>query len=191
MDYEKKKYLKAKKFKKGQFQQVDRHWVENLIHFIPELEKVAYILNQWCHIPLKKGSSEYVDKSVGRKLLDTTHFKEDELKLLVDSLNIHKKEILHYAFLGTNGNIEPDYLIGSEYIQNKRSRMCIWKIHDIIESLAQDNFEISHKKSVLKLGGAFSMQRKGGDGGRKSSNQLQMKLVLSNLNIPNVIYVDL
>ena len=181
----------VKKFKKGQFQQVDRHWVKDLIDVIPELENIAYILNEWCHIPLKKDSLEYVDKSVGRKLLDITYFKENELKLLLDSLNIHKRRILQYAFLGVNGYTEPDYLIGSEYINNIRSRICIWKIHDIIDFLEKENFEISHKKSVIKLGDAFSMQRKGGDGGRKSSNQLQMKIVLSNLNIHNVTYVNL
>jgi len=44
-------------------------------------------------------------------------------------------------------------------------------------------FKISPRKTVIYLGdkGTISLQRKGGDGGKKGSNQLQIKLILSNL----------
>ena len=182
----------VKKYKRGQFQQVDRHWIENLINYIPELDEISFILKQWCYVPLKQDSMDYIDKSIGRKLLDNTNFKDEELNRLLELLNIHKRSILEYAFLGTdNEDYAPEYLVGSEYVNNKRARLCIWKIHDIISYLEANDFEISSRKSVIKLGDVFSIQRKGGDGGRRSSNQLQMKIILSKLNIDNVISIVL
>jgi hypothetical protein len=135
---------------------------------------------------------DYIDKSIGRKLLDNTNFKDEELNRLLELLNIHKRSILTYAFLGTeNEDYVPEYLVGSEYVNNKRTRLCIWKIHDIISYLETNDFVISSRKSVIKLGDVFSIQRKGGDGGRRSSNQLQMKIILSKLNIVNVISIVL
>jgi hypothetical protein len=182
----------VKKYKKNQFQQVDRHWIENLIKYIPELDEISFILKQWCYVPLKQDSMDYIDKSIGRKLLDNTNFKDEELNRLLELFNIHKRSILTYAFLGTeNEDYVPEYLVGSEYVNNKRARLCIWKIHDIISHLEASDFEISSRKSVIKLGDVFSIQRKGGDGGRRSSNQLQMKIILSKLNIDDTIYINL
>ena len=57
------------------------------------------------------------------------------------------------------------------------------KIQDIIDYLETLDFKISKRKTVVTLGddSILSIQRKGGDGGKKGSNQLQVKLIVSKL----------
>ena len=66
------------------------------------------------------------------------------------------------------------------------------KIQDIIDYLETLDFKISKRKTVVTLGddSILSMQRKGGDGGKKGSNQLQVKLIVSKLldKIQNLQY---
>jgi len=101
----------------------------------------------------------------------------------LDLLNKCKKQILKYAFYGSNLEIQPEYLFGVEYENDKRNKIVVFKIEDVIKYLEKINFKISPRKTVILLGdnNIISLQRKGGDSGRKSSNQLQIKLILSNL----------
>ena len=55
------------------------------------------------------------------------------------------------------------------------------KIEDIIDYLEPLDFTITKGKTVVKLDNIISIQRKGGDAGRKGSNQLQFKITVSNL----------
>jgi hypothetical protein len=172
----------VKKFKKGQFQQLDRHWVSNLIQYIPDLNKYSQILRDLFEYPLLPNKT-HIDKSNSIKKLCNSNYSQEILDNLLDLLNKLKKEILEYAFLGTNLEIQPEYLFGVEYINKKRDKLLIFKIQDIIKYLEEFNFKISPRKTAILLGdkGTISLQRKGGDNGKKSSNQLQFKIILSNL----------
>ena len=101
----------------------------------------------------------------------------------MDLLNKFKKQILEFAFLGTNLEIQPEYLFGVEYEDKKRSKIVVFKIREVISYLENLKFKISPRKTAILLGdkGTISLQRKGGDSGKKSSNQLQIKIILSNL----------
>lgn len=172
----------VKKYKKGQFQQLDRHWIDNLIKYIPELEGVSYILKNLCEYPLLPNKT-HIDKSKSIKKLCLSNYSQIELDNFIDILNKHKKEILNYAFFGTNQKLKPEYLFGVEYKGNIRRKIILYKIKDIITYLEKLQFRISKRKTVIKLGNdsILSLQRKGGDGGKKSSNQLQIKIIISKL----------
>ena len=172
----------VKKYKKGQFQQLDRHWISCLIQNIPELNEVSQILKDLFEYPLLPNGT-HVDKSKNRKKLCNSNYSQKILDNLLDLLNKYKKQILEYAFYGSNLEIKPEYLFGAEYENYKRNKMVVFKIEDVIKYLEKLNFKISPRKTVIWLGdnGTISLQRKGGDSGKKSSNQLQIKLILSNL----------
>lgn len=172
----------VKKYKKGQFQQLDRHWIDNLIKYIPELDEVSYILKNLCEYPLLPNKT-HIDKSKSIKKLCLSNYSQIELDNFIDILNKHKKEILNYAFFGTNQKLKPEYLFGVEYKDNIRRKIILYKIKDIIIYLEKLQFRISKRKTVIKLGNdsILSLQRKGGDGGKKSSNQLQIKIIVSKL----------
>lgn len=177
-----------KKYKKEQFQQLDRHYVNDLIKFIPELNEYEEILKNWCELPLKD-DGKYIDKN--RILLSNKNYTEQMLSDFINILNKNKRIILEYAFYGINQLDKPIYLIGIEYIKNVRSKLIIYKISDIINYLLLQKFTITKSKSVIALGNSLTLQRKGGDGGKKSSNQLQFKIIISKLNINEYIEHEL
>jgi hypothetical protein len=172
----------VKKYKQGQFQQLDRHWVSNLIKNIPELDEVSQILKDLFEYPLLPNET-HVDKAKDIKKLCNSNYSQEILDNFLDLLNKFKKQILEYAFFGTNLEIQPEYLFGVEYENEKRNKILVFKIQDIIKYLEKLNFKISPRKTAILLGdkGTISLQRKGGDSGKKGSNQLQIKLILSNL----------
>tara|TARA_B100000029_G_scaffold511148_1_gene604377 strand:+ start:218 stop:1039 length:822 start_codon:yes stop_codon:yes gene_type:complete len=175
--------LQVKRIQAG-FNQVDRHWVDDLIISIPELEPVAFMLKNLCEIPLLE-NNKFVDKSKGRKNLSTNYYTEEELELLINTLNSCKLKILKYAFLGNE--YSPNYLCGViiNKKNKKKEKIIIYKMNDVINHISQDNFEIANRKTVINLGKCFSMQRKGGDCGRKTGNQIACKLKFLELNIEN------
>jgi len=176
--------LKAqvKKYKKGQFQQLDRHWTNNLIKHIPELEGASIMLKDLYEVPLLSNGT-HIDKTIQVKKLCSSNYSQEKLDNLLMLLNKNKQEILEYAFMGTNVKMQPEYLFGVEYIDNKRTKIILFKIKDIIDYLATLDFKISSKKTVIKLGNdsILTIQRKGGDGGKKCSNQLQFKIIVSKI----------
>ena len=172
----------VKKYKKGRFQQLDRHWMSNIIENIPELNEASEILKNLFEFPLLPNGT-HVDKSKKIKKLCNSNYSQETLNNLLNLLNINKKKILEYAFYGSNLELQPEYLFGIEYENNKRNKIVVFKIEDIIKYLETFNFKISPKKTCINLGikRSFSLQRKGGDNGKKSSNQLQIKIILSEI----------
>lgn len=174
--------VQVKKYKQGQFQQLDRHWVDNLIEFIPELNPIKELLKNMCEYPLLSNGT-HVDKSVSITKLCPTSYSNQILDSFTNTLNHHKRKILEYAFYGTDRQFSPDYLIGIEYVNKKRSKLSFFKIESIINYLETQTFTIKKSKTVIALGdhNTITLQRKGGDSGKKSSNQLQFKIIISSL----------
>jgi hypothetical protein len=178
------KVLRAqvKKYIKGQFQQLDRHWTSSLLEDIPELDEASQILRDLLEYPLLE-DGKYVDKSKNIKILCNSNYTQEIIDNFLDLLNKCKKQMLEYAFYGSKLEIKPEYLFGVEYDNGKRNKIVVFKIKDVIGYLETLNFKISPRKTAILLGdnGTISLQRKGGDAGKKSSNQLQIKIIVSNL----------
>ena len=168
----------VKKYKSGQFQQIDRHWISD----IPCLEPVAGPLKSLCEYPLLSNGT-HVDKSHGVKRLLVEEYTQEELDEIISTLNNQKDDVLKFALLGTDSEQQPTYLFAIEYINNMRSKIVLFNMQDILQYLSTLNFKIMKKGTVIALGDehVLSLQRKGGDGGKKSSNQLQMKIIVSKL----------
>ena len=174
--------VQVKKYKQGQFQQLDRHWVDNLIEFIPELESIKGLLKDMCEYQLLPNGT-HVDKGAPITKLCPTNYSDQVLDSFTTTLNDHKRKILEYAFYGTDRDFSPDYLIGIEYDNKKRTKLSFFKIDTIINYLETQTFTIKKSKTVVSLGdhNSITLQRKGGDNGKKSSNQLQFKIIISSL----------
>lgn len=181
----------VKKYKKGQFQQLDRHWVSDLIKKIPDLMDVSQILKDLCEYPLLPNGT-HIDKSKARKTLCNNYYTKKEIINFLNCLNKNKRKILEYAFLGINLDLQPEYLFGVEYSNKKRIKIILFEIKKIIDYLEKLDFKVSPRKTVILLGddSIISLQRKGGDSGKKSSNQLQIKIILSKLTnyVTNIQY---
>ena len=180
----------VKKYKKGQFQQFDRHWINDIVKYIPELKDASQILKDLFEYPLLPNGT-HVDKSKPIKKLCTTNYSQEVIENFLDILNNNITKILEYAFLGTDLEFMPEYLFGVEYVNEKRTKIIVFKITNIIKYLEKLKFKVSKNKTCILLGdeGTISLQRKGGDNGIKGSNQLQFKIILSNL-IDKVSNID-
>ena len=62
---------------------------------------------------------------------------------------------------------------------------------EVIESLMQYDFKLRKSKTVIELGPSFTFQRKGGDGGRQSANDIQFKIVPSLLDVKDPVVIPL
>ena len=152
----------------------------------PSLLSVEHMLKGVCELPLRKDERK-VDKSKKVIKLNNDAYTRAELSVFIQVLNAHKKEILAYAFTGNNEVTKPNYLCGVEYVKKHRTKLTIYKINDVINSLSCFDFKIRPSGTVVSLDKCFSIQRKGGDGGKASSNQIQFKLIFSKLNLQNKI----
>ena len=159
--------FQVKKSKKGQFQQVSRGTVDNLINDLPELEHIKDLLKERCE--------------------EKKEFKPE----LLDTLNKNKRQIIEHALLG-HGE-KPDILCVTEWGKrnNKREKITFYEMGDVIESLMQYDFKIRNSKTVIELGPSFTFQRKGGDGGRQSANDIQFKIVPSLLEVKDPVVIPL
>ena len=166
--------IQVKKFKKKQFQQVCRHWVEYIIEKIPNLKRVQNMLNGLCCVPLLEDRT--VDKSKKRIPLCTTHYTNEQIDEFLLVLNENKVDILKFAFEGQDNEYKPNFHAIAEYHGSMRKDVNLIETQRIIEYLNDFDFEKMKSKTVIKLGGVFSLQRKGGDAGRQTANQLQMKV---------------
>lgn len=172
--------LKAqiKKCKKGQFQQLARHNLNHVIEHIPQLTEASQILKDLCEYPLLPNET-HVDKSLKLKKLNSSNYTPEELDNFFKILNNNVEHILKYAFLGQDEENQPDYVITVQCTKdNKRVAITAFKIQDAINYLQTLRFKVSPRKTVIYLGedGIISLQRKGGDSGKKSSNNIQIKI---------------
>tara|TARA_Y100000780_G_scaffold205743_1_gene200934 strand:- start:20118 stop:20876 length:759 start_codon:yes stop_codon:yes gene_type:complete len=185
----KNKILKCqiKKYKKNMFQQLDKNNISVLVNKIPELKDCEQILRGFCEYPLLPNKT-HVDRSKTIKKMSTEFYTDEELKYFIKTLNDNRRKILNFVFFGSNIEMQPTYLVGVEYVKNKRTKIIAFEIKKIIEYLEKLEFKISLKKTTILLGDEriISFQRKGGDSNRKSSNKFQTKIILSKL----VKYVD-
>ena len=176
----------VKKYKKKQFGQVDRHDLSYFVEKIPfnndERNIIIPPLQNMIQYPLQS-CHKLCDKALPLKLLTTSNYEQSHLDMIVNILNKYKLEILEYAFYGYDKETQPIYLIGVEYDNKIRKKITIFRMIDVINYLSKYDFVIHKKGSVIGLNKTFTLQRKGGDSGKKSGNDLQMKLVFSRLNI--------
>lgn len=159
--------FQVKKSKKGQFQQVSRGTVDNLINDLPELEPIKDLLKERCE------------------------YKKEFKPELLESLNSHKRKIIEHALLGHGER--PDILCVTEWGKNnnKREKITFFMMDEVIESLMRYDFKLRKSKTVIELGPSFTFQRKGGDGGRQSANDIQFKIVPSLLEVKDPVVIPL
>lgn len=160
-------HLQVKKSKKGQFQQIARGTVDNLVKAIPDLECVASLLKERCE--------------------QKKHFSPE----ILEPLNTSKRLIIEHALLGHG--TRPDILCVTEWDKKdaKRDKIMFVSMKDVVDTLMRHDFSIRKSRTVVELGPSFTMQRKGGDGGRQSANDIQFKIVPSLIGVKYPVVIPL
>jgi hypothetical protein len=182
--------IQHKKTKNKQFGQIDRHYVDNLIDKIPELDNCKYMLKNLCELPIDP-KTQLCDKKYNIKKINNTNYTEKEINNLIDLIEKNKKNIIQYAFCGYEIEFIPELLSITLFTKNIREKIIFWKMNDIIDYLMNSNVVIKKSKTVIEISNGLTFQRKGGDGGKKEGNNFQFKFIPSNLPLDKALVYDL
>lgn len=182
--------IQHKKTKYKQFGQIDRHYVDNLIDKIPELDKCKYMLKNLCELPLNQ-TTQLCDKKYNIKKINNNNYTENEIKNLIDLIKQNKKNIINYAFRGYEEKFIPELFSISLFTNNIREKIIFWKMNDVIDYILESDVKIKKSETVIELGNGFTFQRKGGDSGKKGGNNFQFKFIPSNLPLNKALVYKL
>lgn len=183
--------IQVKKFKSNCFGQIDRRYIDSWTNHISDLKPIESYLKDLCEFPVDIESNK-IDKSHVRKKWNETWYSKEELQYIIYILNQNKSSIVDLIFFGDKNLWRPKIFCGVEYKHNKRHNMVCYKTNDIVNYLQSCIFKIRPSGTVFELGPFISFQRKGGDSGKPTSNQLQAKIVFSKLQyltIKKMIYL--
>ena len=165
--------IQNKKYKLNQFQQIDRHWYNNLLNFIPSLQCYKYIFQNLC------------ENSYEKRKINEINYTEQTINMFLKCMNENILDILNFALYGIDES-KPEFLTCVEYKNNSRHSLTIMKYSHIIEFLSKQKFHINNSKTVISLGNNYiSLQKKGGDKGALTANQLAFKIKISSI-IPHI-----
>jgi len=175
------------------FNQIQRGWVDKYAELwnMPEFVKIAlkkytgeegYQPNDYMTKDELKNLQEKRKKCFSKKEIDTlqrhkkirfTEFTKNEEKKIYDWFSKNKKMIITHLLQGKNNKIPPKWLLVVKHSNRKIIKTEIVSMKKAIEHYSKGDI-FSTKKGVLTIG-KVTAQRKSGDGGRKSGQQLQFK----------------
>ena len=182
--------IQHKKTKKNQFGQIDRHYVDNLIEKIPELNNYKYIFKNLCELPLDP-ITKLCNKNYSIKKINNINYTENEINNFINIIEKNKKKIINYAFCGYETNFIPELFSISLFKKDEREKIIFWKMNDIIDYLMNSNVIIKKSQTVIEISNNLTFQRKGGDGGKKEGNNFQFKFIPSNLPLDKALIYEL
>lgn len=152
--------------KKG-FNQIDKRWIDNyaLLWNIPE--EIKLLLKKYCgEIP------PTIVNPKDKRRMYVNEFTAEQQVLLLNWLN-HNKWLIVNDILKGRGQFAAEWmLVAQKYIANARWTMKL--MNYCLNFYGNGEVEIT-KKGNINIG-RIGMQRKGGDGGRKTANMLQFKI---------------
>lgn len=173
--------IQHKKTKPKQFGQVDRHYVDDLINSIPKIKSCETILKNLCEKPIDP-ETNLCKKNSKIKKMDNTNYSKKELQQFIETIENNKKKLLDYAFRGKEKEYRPKLFSVTLFDKNnKRDKLIIWKLDDIIKHLMKYEVKIKDSKTTIEISNGLTFQRKGGDGGKKQANNFQFKFIPSTL----------
>jgi hypothetical protein len=182
--------IQHKKTKNNQFGQIDRHYIDDLIKYIPELNHCKYILQNLCELPINP-ITNLCNKNCKIKKLNKNNYSENELNNLINIFEKNKKNIINYAFSGIENKYIPDIFSISLFNNNKREKIIFWKMNDIIKYLMSFNVKIKKSQTVIEISNGLTFQRKGGDSGKKQANNFQIKFIPTKLPLDKALIYTL
>jgi hypothetical protein len=152
---------------KSGFNQIDRGWVKKYAELWNIPEKISELLEMFVgsktpNIPKPRDSR--------RMFLD--EFSSEEKAMIVKFFDENKILILTDIIKG-RGQFAAEWMLVVQKIEDS-VKWNLKSINEVLNIFNQGNIEITERGS-LKIG-KVGLQRKGGDGGRDSANQMQFKI---------------
>jgi len=163
------------------YNQIDKRWVKNYIELWNIPEKIVTILKIFCGelspselLKEKKITQSKYDSLRDKRRLFMDEFENKHKKTIIDFFTKNKLLIIADIIQG-RGKFAADWMLVTRY--NTREDETTWVLSDINKAMSifgEGEVEISPRGSISI--GRVTLQRKGGDGGRKTGNMLQFKI---------------
>jgi hypothetical protein len=182
---EKKQYNQCHQCHQGH--QIDKQplipWLRKM-----ELESCYDLLKPFIEIPIDVRTKR-IESGKYAKLLNLENYSIDELELIKDAFNHKKIKIIENVLYGAITNEKPDFLCCINYKICKNDthsyripiNMYIVSMIDVINFLSSFDFRITNDGKCITLNNIMSVRRKGGDSGKKTSNQIQTIMDITKL----------
>ena len=148
------------------FNQIDKRWVSDYAKMWEMPEDIAEALRYFVGEKLPFKESKKTNRMYLNELDETTQ------KKIVEFFTANKRKIVSDLLKGRSKLNANWFLVAQK--SSGKSRWTLEYIEDVIDFYALGDVIITRRGS-LKIG-AITMQRKGGDGGRKTAQMLQFKL---------------
>lgn len=163
------------------FNQADKRWVDkygemwNLPDTLTELLKIfSGEVSPQELLREHKINKEKYDSLKDKRRFFLTEFKEKNVKKLVDFFRKHKIKIVADIIKG-EGDFSADWMLVTKYYKSKNETEWILKDINYAMNVFGNGDVVVTPRGSLHIG-RIAMQRKGGDGGRKTANMLQFKI---------------
>jgi len=152
--------------KKG-FNQIDKRWTDKYVELWDIPEEITTML--------KKYTGDIVpdiENTRDKRRTFANEFNEIEQTKILEWLNKNKTLIVSDILKG-RGQFSAEWMLVAQKTE-KNSRWILKPMNFCLNYFGNGEIEIS-KRGTFKIG-KITMQRKGGDGGRKTANMLQFKI---------------
>lgn len=153
--------------KKG-FNQIDKRWLKKyneLWNFPNDVFKIL----QYFTGELKP----YIKNPRDSRRMFLDEFEIEKQNILINWFNTNKSLILTDILKG-RGEFSAEWVLVAQKIE-ENARWCLKNINEVINHYFNDGTVKITPKGSLKIG-RVTIQRKGGDNGRKTANMLQFKI---------------
>ena len=149
------------------FNQIDKRWIAKYIEMWEIPTMVSVLLKQYTGeiLPLVKNPKD------SRRTF-ANEFSESDQKTLIDWLNNNKSLIVSDILKG-RGKFSAEWMLVAQKVDDS-ARWILKPMNYCLNFFGNGKVEIT-KRGNFKIG-KITMQRKGGDGGRKTSQMLQFKI---------------
>ena len=155
---------------KSGFNQIDKRWVNSYVKLWNIPENIAYLLKLFC--------GEVKSEIINKDRLFITDFSSKEQKEFLSFFDENKILIVNDILKG-RGKFAAEWILVAQKI-NCNARWILKSMNEAINYYFADGKVKISPRGSLKIG-KITMQRKGGDNGRKTANMLQFKIDPSEL----------
>ncbi len=149
------------------FNQIDKRWVDKYVEMWDIPDNISLLLKQYTGEVLPT-----IDNPKDERRTFANEFSESEQELLLNWIKENKSLIVSDILKG-RGKFAAEWMLVAQKI-NSEARWVLKPINYCLNFFGNGEVTISNR-GTFKIGN-ITMQRKGGDGGRKTANMLQFKI---------------
>ncbi len=150
------------------FNQIDKRWVDKYVELWNIPNEITKILKHFAGELLP-----YIKNPKDERRMFMNEFTNDEQKFVVDFIKANQSLIISDILKG-RGQFSAEWMLVILKVKEKEEKWALKPMNFCLNLFGNGNVEIT-KQGSIKIG-KITIQRKGGDGGRKTAQMLQFKI---------------